>query len=229
MKRTLAGATAFAVAAVVLAITLPFSSYSAGSAAQAQTLPVVTGPDRPHPAVVVPPASSWTVKQGDTLSGIAQARYGSQAAWPLIFWANHKHVKWANQIQIGQVLNLPTDEKIPAAPKLLEPAPPAPQRALVSSSTGYHRSYHRTYTASGMYSGSGSMERCIISRESGGNSQVMNSSGHYGLYQFSASTWAASGGSSADFGHASVGEQQRVFHTAVAARGYSDWSPYDGC
>jgi hypothetical protein len=30
----------------------------------------------------------------------------------------------------------------------------------------------------------------------------MNSSGHYGLYQFSASTWAAARGNPADFGHA---------------------------
>jgi hypothetical protein len=93
-----------------------------------------------------------------------------------------------------------------------------------------HRAY-RSYRSSisGTYHGSGSMQQCIISRESGGSSQVMNSSGHYGLYQFSASTWAASGGSPADFGHASVAEQNRAYHNAVAARGYSDWAPYDGC
>lgn len=83
--------------------------------------------------------------------------------------------------------------------------------------------------ASSTYHGSGSMQQCIISRESGGNSQVMNSSGHYGLYQFSASTWAAHGGNPADFGHASVSEQNQVYYSAVAADGYSDWAPYDGC
>ena len=91
-----------------------------------------------------------------------------------------------------------------------------------------HRSYRRSYS-SGTYHGSGSKQRCIIARESGGNSQVMNSSGHYGLYQFSAQTWVASGGSAGTFGHASVAEQNRVFNNAVAARGYSDWTPYDGC
>jgi hypothetical protein len=79
------------------------------------------------------------------------------------------------------------------------------------------------------YHGSGSMQQCIISRESGGNSQVFNGSGHYGLYQFSAQTWAGSGGNPADFGHASVAEQNQVFSNAVAARGYSDWAAYDGC
>jgi hypothetical protein len=57
----------------------------------------------------------------------------------------------------------------------------------------------------------------------------MNSSGHYGLYQFSASTWAASGGNPADFGHASVAEQNQVFQNAYAQFGTSPWGPYDGC
>jgi hypothetical protein len=75
----------------------------------------------------------------------------------------------------------------------------------------------------------GSFQSCVIARESGGNAQVMNSSGHYGLYQFSASTWAAYGGSPAAFGHASVSEQNQVFNNAMAAGGASNWSPYDGC
>ena len=83
-------------------------------------------------------------------------------------------------------------------------------------------------TVSGTFSGSG-VQACIIARESGGNSQVVNASGHYGLYQFSYSTWVGSGGNGADFGHASVAEQNQVFANAVAARGYSDWTPYDGC
>ena len=68
-----------------------------------------------------------------------------------------------------------------------------------------------------------------MARESGGNSQVMNSTGHYGLYQFSASTWAAYGGNPADFGNASVAEQNQVFANALAQGGQSNWAPYDGC
>ena len=62
----------------------------------------------------------------------------------------------------------------------------------------------------------GSFGSCVVARESGGNSQVMNSSGHYGLYQFSASTWAAYGGNPASFGNASVAEQNQVFANALA-------------
>jgi Transglycosylase-like domain len=83
--------------------------------------------------------------------------------------------------------------------------------------------------AAASYTGDSSFQSCVIARESGGNSQVMNSTGHYGLYQFSASTWAAYGGNPAEFGHASVAEQNRVFDNAIAAGGQFNWAPYDGC
>ena len=80
-----------------------------------------------------------------------------------------------------------------------------------------------------IYSGGGSFQACVIARESGGNPQVMNATGHYGLYQFSYATWVAYGGSPASFGHASVAEQNQVFNNAIAAGGQSNWSAYDGC
>jgi transglycosylase-like protein/LysM domain-containing protein len=79
------------------------------------------------------------------------------------------------------------------------------------------------------YTGSGGFQSCVIARESGGNSQVMNSSGHYGLYQFAAGTWAAAGGNPGDFGHASVAEQNQVFASAYAKWGTQPWAGYDGC
>jgi LysM repeat protein len=80
----------------------------------------------------------------------------------------------------------------------------------------------------GAYPG-GAFGQCVVARESGGNAQVMNSSGHYGLYQFSESTWVEYGGSAADFGNASAAQQEQVFSNALAAGGQSNWSPYDGC
>ena len=56
----------------------------------------------------------------------------------------------------------------------------------------------------------------------------MNSSGHYGLYQFSEGTWEAYGGSR-QLGNASVAEQNQVFANALAQGGQSNWSAYDGC
>lgn len=254
MKRSLACALALAAANTAAALTLPVGAHTYPGAITTVAA-VRPAPDAGHmPATVlvpddassfrarlglaVPVMTSWRVRSGDTLSDIAKMRYGTQKAWTLIYWANHKQVRWANRIQVGQILDLPIpDGPLPAPPRLLEPPPPPPppvrhMAVTVASTSGYSttRTYHSTYTApSGTYHGSGSMEACIIARESGGNSQVMNSSGHYGLYQFSASTWAGSGGNPADFGHASVSEQRQVFSNAVSARGYSDWTPYDGC
>jgi hypothetical protein len=76
----------------------------------------------------------------------------------------------------------------------------------------------------------GAFGNCVVERESGGNPQVMNSTGHYGLYQFSFSTWVAYGGNPADFGHASVAEKEQVFLNAMATPGgANNWAPYDGC
>ena len=178
----------------------------------------------------------YTVRSGDSLSAIAGKVYHKQNAWTVLYWANRGTILWANMISEGQVLKVPAlPAKIPAAPSQLGPAPapaPAPAAAPVaaSSSSSVSTSAPARPTVSGSYSGaSGSYQACVIARESGGNSQVMNSSGHYGLYQFSSSTWAAYGGSSSDFGHASVAEQNRVFNNAMAQGGQSNWSPYDGC
>lgn len=176
----------------------------------------------------------YTVRSGDSLSAIAGKIYHKQNAWTVLYWANRGTIHWANMISEGQVLKVPAlPAKIPAAPSQLGPAPapaPAPAAAPAATSTSTSTYAPARSTASGSYSGaSGSYQACVIARESGGNSQVMNSSGHYGLYQFSASTWSAYGGSAADFGHASVSEQNRVFNNAMAQGGQSNWSPYDGC
>jgi len=192
-----------------------------------------------HPAK----PASYTVRSGDSLSSIAGKVYHKQNAWPVLYWANRDKIRWANIVGLGQVLKVPAmPAKIPAAPSQLAPAPPPPPPAPVAveaaaapvaaapAATSSAAPERSASVASGSYSGpSGSFESCVIARESGGNSQVMNSSGHYGLYQFSQSTWVAYGGSASNFGHASAAEQHRVFSNAVAQGGQSNWSPYDGC
>ena len=189
------------------------------------------------------PASSgqpswYTVKAGDSLSVIAERSYHNQNAWPVLYWANRSRIHWANVIEPGQVLRIPVQPaRIPAPPALLGPgpAPAAETAAPEAAPQAAPEAAPAAATAQGGADVSsaatpgGSFAQCVIARESGGQSQVMNSSGHYGLYQFSASTWAAYGGSPADFGNASVGEQNQVFDNAIAAGGQSNWSAYDGC
>jgi LysM repeat protein len=181
---------------------------------------------KPHSAL----PASYTIVSGDTLSAIAQRFYHSTDYWPTIYWANHSKIRYANAITVGQVLTIPVKPaRIPAAPTTLSAAPaPSTTSASGSAQTTPARSSAAPATTVST-AGDGSFQACVIARESGGNSQVMNGSGHYGLYQFSASTWAAYGGNPADFGNASVAEQNQVFNNAIAAGGASNWSAYDGC
>jgi hypothetical protein len=174
----------------------------------------------------------YIVQRGQNLSQIAEDVYGNAADWPVIYYAND--IKWADEISTGETLSIPPlPRQIPAQPANLEPyvAPVAyvKSQPLPRSVKETEPVEHATPLDS-TYSGSSGFQQCVISRESGGNPQVMNSSGHYGLYQFSASTWAAYGGNPGDFGDASVSEQNQVFDAAMAAPGgENNWAPYDGC
>ena len=172
---------------------------------------------------------SYTVKSGDTLSAIAGHLYRDSNYWPVLYWANHNQIHFANDLRVGQVLTVPVKPThIPGAPTVLAPAPvSSPVSAGDETATSAQAAPVQSTAVS--TAGDGSFQSCVIERESGGNSQVMNSSGHYGLYQFSASTWAEYGGNPADFGNASVAEQNQVFDNAMAAGGASNWSAYDGC
>ena len=180
-------------------------------------------------------SAKYVVKPGDTLASIAQHLYRSSDYWPVLYWANHGQIKYANEIQAGQVLTVPAKPaKIPGAPKALAPSP-APTTSTASYGDSYSSASTPAPAAAPVQTEStdtgstGSFQACVIAAESGGNPQVMNSSGHYGLYQFSASTWAEYGGNPADFGDATVAEQNQVFDNAIAAGGASNWSLYDGC
>ena len=73
--------------------------------------------------------AKYTVKSGDTLSDIAKRVYHSPAYWPVLYWANHSQIKYANIIQVGQKLTVPAKPaKVPGAPSVLGPVAPAPVR-----------------------------------------------------------------------------------------------------
>ncbi len=180
-------------------------------------------------------AVKYTVRPGDTLSTIAARVYHNPDAWPVLYWANHSQIRWASMISAGQVLKVPAKPaKIPSAPGELGSAGPAlaAAPAEATAATPAYAPAAAAVAPAASYSGGtpgGSFGQCVVAAESGGNSQVMNSSGHYGLYQFSEATWVAYGGSAGSFGNASVAEQNQVFANALAQGGQSNWSAYDGC
>jgi LysM repeat protein len=194
----------------------------------------------------------YKVQPGDSLSAIAERFYHNSSAWPVLYWRNHGQIRWADDITAGQVLRIPAEPAtIPSPPAQLQPAPP-PMVRTVADYTPRHASSAPVQAQSApaqaapapaaptvsttATSGSlgvipgGAFGQCVVERESGGNPQVMNSSGHYGLFQFSFSTWVGYGGNPNDFGHASVAEQEQVFANALASPGgENNWAPYDGC
>ena len=195
---------------------------------------------RSKPVLARVPAADTTrtyrIHPGDSLSKIAKSMYGDAYDWPVIYWANTKTIKYADIIETGWNLTIPPATRyIPNPPQeMAPPAPvaPVPASAPVTVVAAVQSVPSSTYVPPAQpatYSGSGSMQSCIISRESGGNPNIWNASGHWGLYQFSYDTWVAHGGSGGSFGNASVSEQNQIYYNTVAADGYSDWSPYDGC
>jgi nucleoid-associated protein YgaU len=66
----------------------------------------------------------YTVKSGDTLSSIAVHFYKNPGFWPVLYWANHSRIRYANVIEAGQVLVIPAKPaKIPGPPSAVGPAP----------------------------------------------------------------------------------------------------------
>jgi nucleoid-associated protein YgaU len=54
-----------------------------------------------------PEATFYTVKRGDTLSGIAKAHYGNAGKYMVIFEANKPMLEDPDKIYPGQVLRIP--------------------------------------------------------------------------------------------------------------------------
>jgi LysM repeat protein len=207
---------------------LGFAAIAAvGGAAAAQHPPVqtYTVQEKPSNAVVkttldamTVPGGDYTVRSGDTLARIAGREYGSAGCWPGIYAANTRTVRNPDMIYPGQTLGIPAacGTRVASAVTVTDVVKPAPAARAQTDGEGY--------------SIGSSFQACVIARESGGNADVWNASGHWGLYQFSAATWVAYGGAASEFGRASGAEQTRVFDNAMATPGGAgNWAPYDGC
>jgi LysM repeat protein len=241
-KKLAVSAAAIAAAAIGGQVAAVAASAATAPAAHVSAYPAAYRSAR-HDAVraVLTDSQTYTVQSGDTLSGIG-ARFG--ISWQALYAANESVVGAnPNLIFAGEVLSL-TGVTSAQSAQSQAPAPePAqqseqtqqPQQAQQSDEqvqpAAQQSDTAQSSAADSTSGGSapGSFQQCVIQAESGGDAQVMNSSGHYGLYQFSQSTWDAAGGNPADFGNASAAEQNQVFENAYSMWGTSPWAPYDGC
>ncbi len=190
---------------------------------------VLTAAEIHREAPARPPAEI-VVRRGDSLSGIA-ARY--RIEWPGLYEVNRAVIGGnPSLINPGERLHIPSAASAARLAAYFRPTAimmPAPAASSATESVAGPGLSPEPAAPAGSFEAGGSFQQCVISRESGGNAQAMNGSGHYGLYQFSYSSWVAAGGDPAAFGDASAAEQNQVFATAYAQDGTSPWAPYDGC
>lgn len=79
----------------------------------------------------------YSVRPGDNLTSISARLYGRSDTWTVIYWANHKSVKYPNLIYTGQQLSIPAlPARIPAAPAIMSPPVLTSSVTHTSSSTG---------------------------------------------------------------------------------------------
>jgi LysM repeat protein len=187
------------------------------------------------PVQQAPAAQSYRVRRGDSLTSVAARRLGSAAAWEGLYAANLATVgRNPDDLKVGTVLRLtqaPLTATVLAGIHAATAPAPAPAEHSPWKDSGWHPAPAAQADAS--YSGGGwpggAFGACVVERESGGNPDIWNASAHYGLYQFSYSTWVEYGGDPALFGHASVAYQEQIFMNAMNRDGEDNWAPYDGC
>lgn len=182
-----------------------------------------------HREAAARPPAHLTVRRGDSLSGIA-ARY--RIEWPGLYEANRAVIGGnPSLLNAGERLRIPSAASAAQLAAAYRPpavvGPVSPASATTEPATTEPVAAQAAPAESA--APAGSFQQCVVARESGGDAQAMNGSGHYGLYQFSYSAWVAAGGSPGEFGHASAAEQNQAFAAAYAEDGTSPWAPYDGC
>lgn len=114
---------------------------------------------------------------------------------------------WTTRMPVARVVTVGT--KVP-------PAAPKPARTSSSSSSSSF--------SGGSVAGASGLNWAALARcESGGNPRAVNPNGHYGLYQFSLSTWASVGGSGNPI-NASASEQTYRAQILYSRAGSGQWS-----
>jgi LysM repeat protein len=171
--------------------------------------------------------TSYTVKQGDTLSVIAAHAYGNAADWPAVWWPNRRQMPNPNVITAGQRLRLPASGHVPAwMARAAQAAVRAPARAAVAASVPQAAAPAAVSVSTAAPASSGGVNwSAIAACESGGNWSANTGNGFYGGLQFTEQTWLAYGGgryaSSANL--AAEAQQIAVAQRVLAGQGIGAW------
>ncbi len=138
---------------------------------------------------------SYTVRAGDTLSGIAQRFYGSAGDWHGLFAANHSEISDPSLIYVGQELRLPRHLPAGISPTSYTPRHASADSGSAASDTGQAAtttSLSGTLSCAGLEQlwldagGSSAAEvtaASIAMAESGGNQFATGTVGERGYWQ----------------------------------------------
>jgi LysM repeat protein len=181
-------APAVAIAGALVA-TAPQAQAAVSLSAQATT---VTG--QVHVDALVkhdqPATRTYTVRPGDTLSGIARRFYGNPADWTWLYHVNESVVRNPNSIYAGEVLKIPSDP--PANAASYAPKHARTATTLTSSSTRLSGTLgcsglEALWEAAGGSHAEAFMAAEIAMAESGGNQYALSPTDDYGYWQINAS------------------------------------------
>jgi LysM repeat protein len=179
-----------------------------------------------HPAAHHVPAS-YTVQQGDTLSGVAAHAYGKAADWPAVWWANRHQVPNPNVIAAGQRLRLPTSGQVPAwMARAAQAAIPAPLSAPAAVSVSQAAAPAAAPVSTAAPGSSGGADwSAIAACESGGNWSANTGNGFYGGLQFTEQTWLGYGGAqyASSANQATAAQQIAVAQRVLGGQGIGAW------
>jgi LysM repeat protein len=147
-------------------------------------------------AAVLPvrvPARTYTVRPGDTLSGIAQRFYGRAADWTWLYEANRSKIRNPGLIYVGQVLSVPRNpHAAPPAYRTHTTAYRPRHSKPVSSGSGHVTGLHGTLGCRGLEAlwrsaGGASWAQVtaasIAMAESGGQQYATGAAGERGYWQ----------------------------------------------
>jgi LysM repeat protein len=178
-----------------------------------------------HPAAHHHGHGTYTVRPGDTLSGIAAHEYGKAADWPAVWWVNRHQVPNPSLIKAGQRLRLPDSPRVrPAVLRAALAAIPAPPPAAAPVSASAPAPAAPSAAPAPAAAG-GVNWSAIAACESGGNWSANTGNGFYGGLQFTQSTWQAYGGGqyASSANQATASQQIAVAQQVLAGQGIGAW------
>lgn len=139
-------------------------------------------------------ANIYEVKEGDSISSIAEETYGSKDYWTYI-WNENESIENPNLIEKGMKLKLKTEkpEKAPEIKPELKTKIPTPKKQILATNT-QTQSQTQTQTQTMQITASpSSLNEAQIQFlgqcESGMTPDRNSGNGYYGAFQFSIGTW----------------------------------------